>query len=194
MIFNEKIFSKDECEKIIDYAKHSFTVIEKTVDLKSSRQKILENNRMVGGKNTSYFIYQIPNTKETRWIVEKLFIWFTDKTGIQLHTKKYEKFPDHFMVLQYTQGDRFEKHIDISKGFEYRRWNLGIQLNDDYTGGEYVCWDKRDNEIEMSREAGTAILYHCAVPHEIKEITSGERWSLVIALPKNFLDKKDSFI
>lgn len=194
MIITEKIFTEYECNKIINYAKTTSLDFKKIIDLNNSGQKILENNKMIGGKHTSYFIYEVLNTNETMWITNKLFDWFESKTNINLFRKKYENFPSHFAILQYKKGNSFEKHIDLAKGFEFRRWNLGLQLNNDYDGGDYICWDETNNEVLIPKETGTAILYHCKVPHEIKEITNGERWSLVLALPKEFIQKKESLI
>ena len=95
---------------------------------------------------------------------------------------------------RYTIGDHFAKHIDLAKGYEERRYNLGIQLNDEYDGGEYVTWDDSGNEILISKETGTALAYHCRVEHEIKEITKGERWSIVMPITKYNIIEKKSFI
>lgn len=84
--------------------------------------------------------------------------------------------------------------MDLFKGFEERRYNLGIQLNDSYEGGEYVCWDDNDNEILISKQIGTAISYHCRIWHEIKEIKSGERWSIVMPIKKRHIIEKANLI
>jgi predicted 2-oxoglutarate/Fe(II)-dependent dioxygenase YbiX len=75
-------------------------------------------------------------------------------------------------------------------GFEDRRYNLGIQLNEDYEGGEYVCFGPNDEKIIISKEIGTGLAYHCSVPHEIKKITKGERWSIVMPITKKIIIEK----
>ena len=47
-----------------------------------------------------------------------------------------------------------------------------------------MCWDNMGNEIIISKEIGTALAYHCKIEHEIKEISQGDRWSIVLPLPK----------
>ena len=59
---------------------------------------------------------------------------------------------------------------------------MGIQLNDNYEGGNYVCWDDNNNEIIISKEVGTAVAYNARIPHEIQEITNGSRWSIVMPI------------
>ena len=71
---------------------------------------------------------------------------------------------------------------------------MGIQLNDSYTGGEYICYDNIDNEIILSKETGTAIAYNSTTQHEIKEILSGERWSIVMPISDKVVLEKKSII
>ena len=191
MIYFEKLFTKEECEKIISYAIDEKKEFSNLIDLEHSNQKILENNRMIGD-NTSYSIYLIMNTKETEWIFDKILFWFSNKSGIKIHSDKFKL--DKCMLLNYSVGDRFQKHLDISEGFEERRWNLGIQLNDDYKGGDYICYDKDENEIILPKDTGTAIAYHISIPHEIKKIEDGNRWSMVLSIPSTFINEKKSVI
>jgi hypothetical protein len=48
---------------------------------------------------------------------------------------------------RYTIGDHFAKHIDLAKGYEDRRYNLGIQLNEEYEGGENEAFVDIDNVL-----------------------------------------------
>ena len=91
----------------------------------------------------SYNIYKIYNTNETKWMFNKLLKWFSEKNNVKLNDNSK---PISCTLHQYIIGDNFIKHTDLNKGFEDRRYNIGIQLNDEYDGGEYVCWDK-GNEI-----------------------------------------------
>jgi predicted 2-oxoglutarate/Fe(II)-dependent dioxygenase YbiX len=80
--------------------------------------------------------------------------------------------------------------MDFNSNFPNRRWNLGIQLNDNYSGGEYICYDENNKEILLSKEVGNAIAYDATTLHEIKEIVDGERWSIVLTiLKKDILEK-----
>jgi len=175
MIYQEKIFSKEECERIINYSKledNEPTFIQ-NANIKYS------NNRIKVKDIVSYNVYKVYNTNETEWMFDKLVKWFSKTSNVKLNENSK---PIACTLHQYIKGDKFKRHTDLSRGFENRRYNAGIQLNDEYEGGEYVCYDIQDNPIIISKEIGTALSYHCRVPHEIKEITEGSRWSIVMPI------------
>lgn len=187
MIFQEQIFTKEECDKIIGYSK-TYT----NSDNYFSDAVSVDNNRLKSVRNTfSYDVFVIKNDPNTEWFFNKLLNWFSVKSKIQIN-KNNKVFA--CTLHCYKEGDRFPKHIDLAPGFMNRRYNLGIQLNDDYKGGEYVCIDQNENEILISKEVGTALAYHCEVPHEIKEITSGRRWSIVMPIDRNTINEQKSLI
>lgn len=81
---------------------------------------------------------------------------------------------------QYVVGDKFSKHLD-NFGYPDRLWNVGIQLNDSYIGGEYIIYQD-SNSTYLSKEVGNVVAYTADTLHEITEITEGERWSMVIKI------------
>ena len=191
MIYQEKIFTKEECDKILSYTKIytdlPFRKLEPRLDLNNRR--INEFVKMENGKKLGKFfnVWDIVNDAETEWMFEKLFNWF-------LMVSKIERNPNNKPAVcslhKYSKGDSFMKHKDYNEKWPNRRWNLGIQLNEDYTGGEYICYDTNDKEIVLSKEVGTAIAYDASTFHEIKEIVDGERWSIVLTiLKKDILEK-----
>jgi hypothetical protein len=195
MIYQEKIFTKEECDKIISYQNVYLDLIfrseEPSIDLENRR---IDNVGMVvkGKKLGKFFnVWDILNNNESEWMFEKLFNWFSE-------VSKIERNPADKMwgcsLHKYSKGDSFAKHIDLNANFPDRRWNLGIQLNENYTGGEYVCYDENNNEIILSKEVGTAIAYNSTTLHEIREIHSGERWSIVAPIWKNWLLEKRNLL
>lgn len=184
MIYQEKIFTKEECDIIKNYHK-------KYTDLKGwFPEKNLDGQRIKHPKKLmSYDVFLILNNEETKWVFSKLMKWFSNTTGIKLNEKNEIT---HCTLHKYNVGDRFAKHIDLYDGHESRRYNIGIQLNDTYEGGEYVCWDDNGEEILISKEQGTVLSYHCRIEHEIKEITKGERWSIVMPIhTHNIIENKN---
>ena len=191
MIYQEKIFTKEECNKILSYTKIytdlPFRKLESRLDLDNRR--INEFVEMKNGKKLGKFfnVWDIVNDAETEWMFEKLFNWF-------LMVSKIERNPNNKPAVcslhKYSKGDSFMKHKDYNEKWPNRRWNLGIQLNENYRGGEYICYDTNDKEILLSKEVGTAIAYDASTFHEIKEIVDGERWSIVLTiLKKDILEK-----
>jgi predicted 2-oxoglutarate/Fe(II)-dependent dioxygenase YbiX len=61
-------------------------------------------------------------------------------------------------------------------------WNLGIQLNTNYVGGDYICYNINNEVVNISKEIGNVVAYQSDVLHEIKEIASGVRYSMVIKI------------
>jgi predicted 2-oxoglutarate/Fe(II)-dependent dioxygenase YbiX len=83
-------------------------------------------------------------------------------------------------LLRYKKGSFFKEHIDGKARYK----SLVIQLSDpsDYNGGEFVV----DGQI-MDKEKGSVFLFDSQTPHEVKELTDGERYSLIIWFkPENF--------
>lgn len=191
MIYQEKIFTKEECDKILSYTKIytdlPFRELEPNLDLDNRR--INEFTKTENGKKLGKFfnVWDIVNDTESEWMFEKLFNWFSAVSNIERNPNNK---PYGCSLHKYSKGDSFMKHTDYNERFPNRRWNLGIQLNEYYTGGEYICYDTNNNEIILSKEVGTAIAYDASTPHEIKEILEGERWSIVLTIMKKDILEK----
>lgn len=195
MIYQEKIFTKEECDKIISFQNIYLDLIfrskEPSIDLENRR--IDDVGAVIEGKKLGKFynVWDIVNNTESKWMFEKLLNWFSNVSKIECNPNNK---PYGCSLHKYSKGDYFTKHIDLNINFPERRWNLGIQLNEDYKGGEYICYDQNYKEIVLSKEVGTAIAYNATTLHEIKEILDGERWSIVLPLLKYDLLEKKSLI
>jgi hypothetical protein len=186
MIWYEKAFSKDECETIKNYS----TIYNQDYDLFGEhKNKIIDNK--IKTDNFSYNIYLIPNNENTEWLFIKLMKWFEEKSGKKIN---WNRKIDACTLHKYSEGEFFERHIDIQPGFEWRRYNIGLQLSDenDYEGGEYSYWDAYETEYILPKEIGTIIAYDSTIPHAVKKITKGIRWSIVMQVPYwNFIAEKN---
>ena len=192
MIYQEVIFTKEECEKIIAY-KEVYTdliwrSLEPAIDFENRR--IDHHTHTKGGKKFGKFfnVWDIQNDSNTLWVFERLLKWFNSVSNIDIDIEGAKKIRGG-SLHKYSKGDLFQKHMDLVIGHENRRWNLGIQLNEEYNGGEYICYNN-DNEILISPKPGTAVAYDATTYHEIKEITAGERYSLVICVTTDIIIEK----
>ncbi len=94
-----------------------------------------------------------------------------------------------FNINKYVVGSFFKKHMDVGgkndSNFE-RVKTLIVNLSDknDYVGGDLII----DNNI-VSKEVGSAFLFSSNTLHELKELTYGIRYSLVMWLKNNNLKK-----
>jgi hypothetical protein len=192
MIYQQQLFNREECDLIKSYVKLQPTELIKYFNIKDNFFNFIDGNKLVFDKtNTSYRVFVIKNTLETEWMFNKLLEWFSNVNDIRIN---YDNKIESCTLHQYCVGDKFSKHRDLMEGSETRRYNLGIQLNDSYDGGEYLCWDDDNNEVLISKQIGTALSYHCRILHEIKEITNGERWSIVMPIKKHHLIEKINLI
>ena len=191
MIYQQLLFNEEECNLIKSYVKLQPTGLTEYFNTSDSFN-FIDGNKLVATKtNTSYRVFVIKNTLETEWMFNKLLEWFGNVNNIKIN---YDNKVKVCTLHQYSVGDAFSKHIDLTKGHDTRRYNLGIQLNDSYEGGEYLCWDNDNNEVLISKQIGTALSYHCRIFHEIKEITNGERWSIVMPIKKHHIIEKINLI
>lgn len=188
MHYKKNYFNKTECEKIIQLHK-----TYKNFGFKYDWYKNIydENNRRVG-VTSKFYAYLIPLSPHTKWLFNKLQIFFEETYGL--------KFVNNISTCQlykYETGDMFKKHIDLAIDYPKRRYNLGVNLNEDFEGGEYYCWAENieDDTIQtIPKNAGTICVYHSRQLHEIKEITKGVRWSLVIKITSDMINEKQTII
>jgi len=195
MVKSEKIFNSEEIEKILGYTKKYTdlyaTPLNEVVDIEENRIEYQYNEWA-----KSYKCINLPRNEETHWLFQKLLNWFTSVSGVG--TKDYTDSPVEEPIKEllltihgYGVEDRFDKHVDIQPGiYSNRLYNVGVQLNDDYEGGEFIVWNEKDEEFVIPKEAGTAAAYDIRFWHEIKPITSGTRWSIVFPILKNYVTTK----
>jgi hypothetical protein len=191
MIYQHSLFNEQECDLIKSYVKLQPTDLTEYFNISDSFNFVDGNKLVFTESDTSYRVFVIKNTIETEWMFNKLLEWFSDVNDIELDSNNKVQL---CTIHQYGVGNKFSKHIDLAKGYEGRRYNLGIQLNDSYEGGKYICWDDNNNEVLISRKIGTVTSYHCRIWHEIKEITDGERWSVVMPIKKQHIIEKPNLI
>ena len=181
MVYQKVIFTEEECDKIIEYKEkyENFLVTPKNSLMENTRNVFYEDSEIHWVKK--YNVWDIPIDENTEWFYDKIYTWFSDTTGIKLDRESYfNTLGAAHKLHEYTAGDKFDLHIDKSWDNLDRIWNLGIQLNSNYTGGDYICYDEENQPIYLSKEVGNVVVYNSDTLHEITEILSGIRYSLVI--------------
>lgn len=218
MIYQKIIFTKEECDTIISYKDRYESLI--TTDIAS----VLPDTRIVYHKEENYNpnfkylgqtyqngiddettnvwvkkynVWDIPTNEETIWFYDRIYDWFIDVSGVPVD-KNLSNHMAH-KLHEYVVGDKFDLHVDADPrdpGMASRIWNLGIQLNSDYVGGDYICYDENNNPIHLSKEVGNVVAYESDVPHKITEILEGSRFTMVIKVHSWQLQQKSkkSFI
>ena len=124
-----------------------------------------------------YFFYTIIRDKYSQWIFDRLgkylYPFYPDNTLYE-HPQIY--------LHRYPVGCKFDRHND-STTHPDQLVNIGVCLNSDYDGGEFIFYSP--DEI-LPKVEGTIYHMDSNRDHEVTEIVSGERWSLI-----TFLKEKD---
>jgi len=82
-----------------------------------------------------------------------------------------------YEILKYEEGDFYKTHTDSSMNI-VRTISCSINLNDDYSGGEFYFTDL-DYKIKLKK--GSLLLFpsNYLYSHQIKKINKGTRYSII---------------
>ena len=162
------IFTEEECS----YLK-SFYNVEEEID-GSSPQEVTRDDG-----STFYIRYRKKNHLTFCTIYnEEVNNFLTNK----LQEYKVKKV-DSFKIMKYLTGDALAPHYDLGGyGYEGNYMTISIMLSDgtEYTGGDLIV-----EGVYKSREIGSVSSFLRTEKHEVTEVLSGERMSLVIFLRKD---------
>ena len=170
MLIQSILFTEDECKGIID--------------LKNKYPLLGDNGRWDQFDNFKYKYYSLDEYDDIHWIRKRLCDFFEEKKLLKLISKPYKLNLHHF-----TEGDEFGKHIDT--GNPMKAWNIGIVLNDNFDGGDYIIYDENDNKIVIDKKIGNVCLFQSQIPHEVTPVLSGERWSIAMFITNLHLQQKN---
>lgn len=96
---------------------------------------------------------------------------------------KFYEVGDFITFLIYNEGDFFGNHID-GPSYSSNKSNTvltgGYLLNTDFEGGDFIIENKK-----LSTGIGELFLFGRNDWHEVKEVTSGIRYSLHFAINEN---------
>ncbi len=124
-------------------------------------------------KNIKPECYQLPYNDDTQWIYDRLYTTFLRETGINYYDIKLP-----FSLLKYETGCELEYHVHNAMDNGNTRWIMGVQLNDNYDGGEHNYFI--DNiKYTLDKKIGNITIYESTIPHEVTPILDGTRWYLV---------------
>jgi len=75
---------------------------------------------------------------------------------------------------------KYERHVDRAFKGKVRKLSVTVQLSNskDYTGGE-LCLYEDNKPIIMNKSQGYLIVFPSFIMHQVKQVTQGERCSLV---------------
>jgi hypothetical protein len=163
VLIQSVLFTKKECDKIIEM-RHGYKLGG-------------DNGRYDHIDRFQYKFYTYDNPLDTKWIMDRLHMFFEDKKNLKIYP-----WGKSMNIHHYTIGDQFGKHIDT--GTPKKEWNIGIMLNEDYVGGDYNIYNDMGEKITIEKKIGNVAIYQSQIPHEITPIIEGERWAAAVFIPK----------
>jgi hypothetical protein len=161
-------FSKEECSKIINLsnsfkAEHSSTLFKRN--------------------DFNYYYHVVIRNNNTQWIFDRLSQFLLSEYPKNKINKMSEIYLHRYLI-----GNEFARHND-STTHPNQILNVGVCLNEDYNGGEFITYDPLET---LPKVTGTIYTIKSNRDHEIKKILSGERWSLIIFLNRDDLQVENS--
>ena len=168
------VFSKEEINFIIDYC----SILPTNVAEFGS-----DNDKETYVKDIrSSSIRWVPINENTRFIYERLKemifeanreMWGFDIIGVLENIQYTEYYA--------SQDGRYDWHLDIGPGIDYRKISITIQLSepDEYEGGELQFLQSK-HILNVPKELGLATLFPSYLLHRVNNVKKGVRRSLVL--------------
>jgi len=161
-------FSVEECNRIIELSKIF---------------KPEHSSKLFKRKDFNYYYHIILRREDTQWIFDRL---------TEFLLTEYPKNRVHLMheiyLHRYLIGNEFAKHND-STNHPDQILNIGVCLNENYEGGEFIAYSPLET---LPKITGTIYTMKSDREHEVKKISNGERWSLILFLNKHNLQIANS--
>jgi predicted 2-oxoglutarate/Fe(II)-dependent dioxygenase YbiX len=166
--YMDKLFSPEECAKIIEIGEKKILTKASVID-----NKVVEETR----DSSVTWLYSVDDMD---WVYRRV----TDAV-MSLNNRYF-----NFDLFGFTEGFQFTRydapsgfygmHIDKLLNGLTRKLSLTIQLSDpeSYEGGELALQFSKEPDI-MPKEQGKMVVFPSYVLHEVKPVTQGTRYSLV---------------
>jgi PKHD-type hydroxylase len=162
--FWESVFTKEECEKIIDIG----------------NQNLIEGSTIGNTNLRSSSIHWVFPENQNQWIFEKLNLIVQNINSQYFHFD-LSGFAEGLQFTKYTAPDgEYRKHTDRLFNIITRKLSITVQLSDpeDYEGGEFLLYNE-ESPVILPKKQGTVLVFPSFTLHEVKKVNSGTRYSLV---------------
>ena len=134
-----------------------------------------------------YYDEEVRNCK-TSTIPFQQLLWFENLLSEALSEINFNHYEfdlvgfSDLQCIEYNKGTYFKRHLDnfLGKPEYQRKLTFIFQLTDpdEYVGGDLVVYTHQDEET-MTRKQGSLIVFPSYTMHEVREVLSGTRHSII---------------
>lgn len=169
-VFFEQLFTKEECEKIIEIGKNKKLEQARTGEDASAKPDT---------KKRSSRIAWLEWESELNWIFERMAgkIFAANQNWWRFNLAGMNE-PLQITMYEDAQEGHYDWHEDHgeSGAFLHRKLSCVIPLNEGYQGGEF---EFQHTGTVTEAKLGTMVVFPSFKTHRVKKVTKGTRWSLV---------------
>lgn len=163
-----KVFSAEECSKIINFSGDFIGSIIKTID---------DSNKHYSPDARNSYSKSIYPNLETAWFFKKMNK-IIDEVNMNTFNFILDSIQDTH-ILKYEEGGFFKKHVDVGDGLLSTRKLSSVLLlsaTSDYEGGE-LEFDCQNHEL--NKEQGSIVFFPAYLAHVVKPVKRGVRYTFV---------------
>jgi hypothetical protein len=161
----ENIFTKDECDYIINLIKETYQLEDFLIYDPEKKIKTIQPEYSQR-KGINFF-------DERLGFVEDRFLKLCNQ---DISDVEYTKI-NIYRFNQYIKDEYINYHGDFHAMSEGALITIGLFLNEDYEGGEF--WYKENEiEYEVKQKMGSVIVFDAGISHKITPVISGIRYSI----------------
>lgn len=156
MLYQEILFTEDECDKLIQYR----------YKLKDYR----DNGGYTNRKDINYKQWTIKRTDNLDYLFNRIIEFIEIKFKVIIN-----EFNEDSWIYQYEINDGYLMHTD---NVYDRRFTVGVQLNNDYTGGDLMV-DCGKERIIVNKDIGNCYIFESFLLHGVSPILCGNRFNFL---------------
>mgnify|MGYP001607654242 CR=1 FL=1 len=171
-VFCEKLFTAEECDKIISVFKNGRQCTSQEVSRNESGYTTPD---MTNSK-----IHPFENSSENKWITDRV------SKVIKKVNLKYFKYNISYLsslqIIEYKEGCDFKWHSDIiPNAYRTARLSISLFLSEatDYEGGKLLFMPSDSELSKITQSRGTLMIFSSTQAHSVEMVKKGTRYSMV---------------
>jgi len=156
MLHQEILFTKDECDKLIEY--------------RYELEQTLSDGGYPDRKDINYKQWTIKRKDSLDYLFTRIVDFIIRKFGVEVI-----EFNEPAWIYQYEINDGYIMHTD---NILDRRFTIGVQLNNEYGGGDLMI-DHNKKRIIVNKDIGNCYIFESTLLHGVSPIVSGTRFNFL---------------